>query len=231
MKRFWEQLKPGERRWVAGIGLALFVVLNYIFVVPHFSDWAKAQGRMQRAENLINQYQNELKNRPVYEAKIKTLQSDGGSEVQDVEQAIDFIRFYDSRARSNNVQVINNSRLMTRTNDPFFVDQEMQLNVQGKESQIVNFLYSLGAGNSIVRVRTLSLRPDSSHQQINANVNIVASYAKKPAARPVTTAPAAAPKTETPAPKSAAAASKAPAIVSHNNANTNKPVPLTAKRP
>ena len=53
MKRFWEQLKPGERRWVAGIGLALFVVLNYIFVVPHFSDWAKAQGRMQRAEDYL----------------------------------------------------------------------------------------------------------------------------------------------------------------------------------
>ena len=240
MKQFWEQLKPGERRWVAGIGLVVFIVINWIFVRPHFSDWARADARMKKAHDLIDLYNAELKHKPVYEAKMKVLQSDGGSVVEADDQAIDLVRFYNSRANSNNVQVINNSRPMTRTDDPFFVDHEMQLSVQGRESQIVNFLYSLGAGKSVVRVRSISLHPDSSHQQINANISIIASYAKTAPARPAGSASAPAAKTEASAPKPAALAqtnkpaaqtNKPPAIVTHKNAPTNKPVPLTAKRP
>ena len=205
MKHFWEQLKPGERRWVAAIGLIFFLVLNWIFIWPHFSDWGRANTRMKKAHDLIDQYRAELKNKPAYEAKIKALQSDGGPDVQAEEQAIDLIRFYNSRATTYGVQVINNSRPVTRTNDPFFVDHEIQLNVMGRESQIVDFLYSLGAGNSIVRVRALSLRPDAAHQQINANISIVASYSKKPPARTPTAAPASAPaKAAAPAPAAAA---------------------------
>ena len=237
MKRFWEQLKPGERRWVAAIGLVFFLVLNWLFIWPHFSDWGRANVRMKKAHDLIDQYNAELKNKPSYEAKIKTLQSDSGSDIMAEEQAIDLIRFYNSRASSNDVQIINNSRPVNRTNDPFFVDHEMQLRVKGRESAIVNFLYSLGAGNSIVRVRALSLRPDSAHQQINANISIVASYAKKPPARNTGAAAlrlpakAAAPVTKTgdPAAKPAAQTNKPVAAVTHNNATSNKPVPLTAK--
>jgi hypothetical protein len=234
VKHFWEQLKPGERRWVAAIGLIFFLVLNWLFIWPHFSDWGKANVRMSKAHDLIDRYNAELKNKPSYEAKIKALQSDGGSDVQAEEQAIDLIRFYNSRASTYDVQVINNSRPITRTNDPFFVDHEMQLNVIGRENHIVNFLYSLGAGNSIVRVRALSLRPDAAHQQINANISIVASYAKKPPARVSAAAPAPA-KTAAPAPVAAAkppAQTNKPVVaVNHNNATSNKPVPLTAKRP
>jgi hypothetical protein len=238
MKRFWEQLKPGERRWVAGIGLALFVLLNWIFVRPHFSDWSRAETRMKKDNDLIAQYNGEIKNRRLYENKITALQSDGGSEVLDDDQAIDLVRFYESCAHSNDVQIINNSRPMTRTNDPFFVDHEMQLNVQGKEPNVVNFLFNLGTGNSVVRVRALSLRPDSLHQQINANVSIVASYAKKLPTRASdakTRTPAAAP-TKPAAPTPVAAAkppltNKPIVTISHNNATNKQPVPLTAKRP
>ena len=230
MKRYWEQLKPGERRMVAGIGLIFFLVLNWIFVWPHLHDLGKAGMRMDKAHVTIDLYKAELKNKPTYEAKIRALQSDGASDVQAEDQALDFVRFYDARARSNSVQVINNSRLITSTNDPFFVDHEMSLTVQGKERNIVNFLYSLGSGN-FVRVRGMSLHPDGPHQQINANISIVASYAKKPPAR--TTAPAAAPArtaADTAAPKTAAT-NKPLVTVSRKNADTNKPVPLTAKRP
>jgi len=234
VKRFWEQLKPGERRWVAAIGLIFFLVLNWIFIWPHFSDWGRANTRMSKAHDLIDRYNAELKNKPAYEAKIKALQIDTGTDVQAEEQAIDLIRFYNSRASTYDVQVINNSRPITRTNDPFFVDHEMQLNVMGRENHIVNFLYSLGAGNSIVRVRALSLRPDGPHQQINANISIVASYAKKPPTR--ASAAASAPsKAAAPAPAAAASppakTNKPVAAANHNNATSNKPVPLTAKRP
>ena len=34
MKKYWEQLQPLERRWVAFILIALFVVLNWWKVWP-----------------------------------------------------------------------------------------------------------------------------------------------------------------------------------------------------
>ena len=185
----------------------------------------------------MTMYRAELKNKPSYEERVRELQSDAGSEVTQEDQAIDLIRFYTSRANSNNVQVINNSRISTMTNDPFFVNNEMQLSVVGRESAIVNFLYSLGAGNSIVRVRSMSLRPDSTHQQINANISIVASYAKKPPVRNTSAAAPAAGKTAAPAPKPATPAAKPagqtnkPLVTTTHNSATNKPVPINAKRP
>jgi hypothetical protein len=237
VKQFWAQLKPGERRWVAAVGVVVFLVLNWILVWPHFSDWKKADARMQKAHDMMNVYSAEIKNRSSYEAKINALQSDGGSEVVQDDQAIDLVRFYSSRATSNEVQVINNSRPTTSTNDPFFVNHEIQLSVQGRENHLVDFLYSLGAGNSIVRVRAMSLRPDSTHQQINANISIVASYAKKP---PVRNTISPTPKAVTPKPAAPAIrpvvqtqtqTNKSMVTITHSHAATNKPVPLTAKRP
>jgi hypothetical protein len=239
MKKFsqlWAQLQPTERRWMASIGIAIFLVLNWIFVWPHFHDWRKADARMQKAQDLMALYGGELKNTRSYENRIHELEADGGSQVNAEDQAIDLIRFYTSRANSNNVQVINNSRISTSTNDPFFVNNEMQLSVVGRESAIVNFLYSLGAGDSIVRVRSMSLRPDSTHQQINANISIVASYAKKPPVRNTGAAAPAAGKTAAPvtrpapAPKPVGQTNKPLVTATHTSA-TNKPVPINAKRP
>jgi hypothetical protein len=234
MKRFWEQLQPIERRWVAFVGLAVFLLLNWWIVWPHFSDWRKADARIDKANDLMAKYRAELKNESLYKVRLNELQADSGTVVEDQDQAIDLIRFYTSRANSNAVQVISNSRITTRTNDPFFADTEMQLNVVGRENHIVNFLYSLSAGKSIVRVRAMSLRPDATHQQINANISIVASYAKKLAVRSTasgaskTAAPAPAP-----APKPAVQTNKPLVTTTHNIAstNTNKPAAINAKRP
>lgn len=245
MKRMWDQLQSGERRWVAAIGVIVFLVLNYFLIWPHFSDWKKADARIDKARALMAQYQNEIKNRPAYEAKIKMLQSDGGSDVQEEDQAMDLVRFLRDRERSNDVQINIGAKPSVRNTDPFFVDYEMNFNAQGREAQMVSFLYSLGAGNSIVRIRGLSLRPDAAHQQINANVSIVASYAKRAPARAATSGAAAAPgktpaaPTKAPAPAKAATppagkssqTNKPIVAITHKNAKSNNPVPLTAKRP
>ncbi len=232
MKKYWEQLQPLERRWVAFILIALFILFNWWMVWPHFHDWGKADLRIVKANDLMDKYRAELKNEPAYKARIGELSADTSSEIKDEDQAIDLVRFYTGRANSNQVQVTSNSRITTRTNDPFFVDNEMQLNVVGRENHIVDFLYSLSAGNSIVRVRALSLRPDATHQQINANMSIVASYAKKLAVRNTGAAaaktPAAAPAS---APKPAVQTNKPLVVTTHNNASTNKPAPTNAKRP
>jgi len=51
----------------------------------------------------------------------------------------------------------------------------------------VDFLYSLGSGNSLIRVRDLRLHPDPPRQQLQADIRLAASYQKKAAPRPAAT--------------------------------------------
>ena len=46
----------------------------------------------------------------------------------------------------------------------------------------MDFLYKLGSGASMIRVRDLELQPDPPHQRLSANIRLVASYQKNPTA-------------------------------------------------
>jgi hypothetical protein len=39
MKKYFEQLRPMERRLAVGVIVALILVANYIFIWPHYGDW------------------------------------------------------------------------------------------------------------------------------------------------------------------------------------------------
>jgi hypothetical protein len=86
------------------------------------------------------------------------------------------------KPRNAGVQLQNTSRQFTRTNDVFFVEQVQNINVLATEEQLVDFLYKLGTGASMIRVRDLELQPDLPHQRLVANIKLVASYQKNPPA-------------------------------------------------
>ncbi len=79
MKKYFEQLRPLERRLAVGVLVILFLVLNAVFIYPHFSDWGKLQRRLDAAQKKLKLYQTGIALKPTYEAQIKTLQSQGES--------------------------------------------------------------------------------------------------------------------------------------------------------
>jgi Tfp pilus assembly protein PilO len=81
---------------------------------------------------------------------------------------------------------------MTKTNE-FFVEQSQNISVTATDEQLVNFLYKLGSGASMIRVRDLELQPDSARTRLNANIQLVASYQKNPSAPARAATPAAVP--------------------------------------
>lgn len=195
MKKFLDQLKPQERRWVIGLAAGTFLLINYLFVWPHFKDWREADARKQKAEEKLTKFRAEIAHKPEYERLIKKYETEGGGSVAQEEQMEQFVTFVQNAANLYSVNILNNSPPRTSTNSPFFIDREMSFTVLAREDGLVNFLYALGSSNSVMRVRAMSLRPDGPHQQLSANITVLASYQKK---APVAAAPA---KTTTPATK------------------------------
>ncbi len=200
MKKFLEQLKPQERRWVIGLAAGTFLLINYLFVWPHFKDWHDADLRKQKAEEKLTKFRAEIAHKPEYERLIKKYETEGGGAVAAEEQMEQFVTFVQNAANLYSVNIINNSPPRTSTNSPFFIDREMSFTVLAREDGLVNFLYALGSSNSVMRVRAMSLRPDGPHQQLSANITVLASYQKKAPPPQQQAAPV---KTNTPAAKPA----------------------------
>jgi len=179
MKKYFSQLRPLERRLAVGGFVALIIVLNWWLVWPHFSDWGTLKNRLKTANDKLKLYQTAVAQIPDYQAKVKAFESQGEF-VAPEDQAINFTRAIQSQSAASRVNIINTSRQLTRTNDAFFVEQVQNINVTATDDQLVDFLYKLGSGASMIRVRDLELQPDTAHQHLTANIRLVASYQKNP---------------------------------------------------
>jgi hypothetical protein len=171
-------LRPFEKRMVVAVGVVLFVVLNAVFVVPHFSDLSDAQKRRIEALDKLKLWQSEIDQASKYQAGIKKFVMEG----QDVpleDQVNQFARAIQNQQAQSGVGIPNFGRT-TYTTNQFFVDLTQTITIQSDEAKLVDFLYNLGAGNSLIRVRDLAIKPDGPRQQLGGTVKLVASYQKNP---------------------------------------------------
>jgi Tfp pilus assembly protein PilO len=215
MKKYFAQLRPLERRLAVGVLVVVILVLNAWLIWPHFSDWGNLHRRLNDARAKLKLYETAIAQLPAFEKEMKTFEGQGES-VPPEDQAINFIRAIQNQAAESGVGINSTSRQLSRTNE-FFVEQVQNITVTATDEQLVDFLYKLGSGASMIRVRDLELQPDNPRQHLIAHIQLVASYQKKPAAAsPVAAKPAApnatvskpAASTRTAAPAKAPAAAK-----------------------
>jgi len=178
---YWSSLPPFEKRVVVGFGALFFIVLNFLFVIPHFSDLAAVNDRMGDAQRKLGRYQNEINKTNEYAAGLRKFEGEN-SDVPAEEQSIQFANAVNIQAGQSGVHISSAAHINTQTNQ-FFLEKTQSLGVQAGEQQLVDFLYNLGSGNSQVRVRDLSVRPDPPRQQLAAQITLVASYQKKATSR------------------------------------------------
>ena len=200
MKNYLAKLTSTERRFVVGVFVVVFIVINVLFIWPRFKDWDKVKVQMNKAQSKLQDYQKEIGQKASYERMVRELES-ADSAVPPEDQMTEFLRTIQVQASQSGVRIDGNTKQPTVTNQ-FFLELAQSISVVGGEPRLVDFLYQLGSGNSLIRVRALTLRPDPPRYQLNANMTLVASFQKKAAARP-------APKTaETPSPKPAVTAAR-----------------------
>lgn len=181
MKKFFMQLRPLERRVAVGVIVLVLFALNWMFVVPYFSEWGNLTRRKATAEQRMETWKKAIAEAPNYEKQVKSMQGQGEFVALE-DQAINFIRTIQSQAAASGVSIANYSRATMRADDAFFVEQVQNINVIATDEQLVDFLYKLGSGSSMVRVRDLDLQPDGPHLHLNGNIRLVASYQKNPPA-------------------------------------------------
>jgi len=192
-------LRPAERRLVVLVAVVLFVVANLIFVWPYFGSWNLANLRLEKADAKLASFQKEIAQTNTYNASLAEFEKEN-PEVPSEDRALQFQQAIQTQAAQSGVNVNQYGRTSTRTNDAFFLEQLQTISVQTKEKELVEFLYQLGAGNSLIRVRELSLRPDQQKYTVGGNLTLVASYQKKPSAKGAAGTRATAAATPKPAP-------------------------------
>lgn len=233
MKGYWNNLRPLEKRMVVGIAVMFFIILNFWFVVPHFSDMTQVQQRMFKAQKLLTMYQKEIQQKEKYKAGIERLEGKGSQPIQLEDQAGAFRETISTHADMNHVHINQFGRIVGRTNDQFFWEQTATITVVSKEQNLVDFLYNLGSDSSLIRVRDLTLRPEMpAQQELNAGIKLVASYQKKAPVKSSTPAPNVTPATTpTPSPKTQPPPDKnVPVPATKTTSPPNKP-PLPTKKP
>jgi Tfp pilus assembly protein PilO len=183
MKKYFAHLRPMERRLVVGVAVVLLIVLNAVFIWPHFKDWGDLRDRLDEAHRKLKLYQEATTQIPALQKQVNNFKS-AGEFVAPEDQAINLMRTIQAQAAVSGFGIQNYSRSLMRTNDAFFVEQVQNINVTATEDQLVDFLYKLGSGASMIRVRDLELQPDPPRQRLIANIKLVASYQKNPTAAP-----------------------------------------------
>lgn len=178
MKRYWENLRPFEKRVVVGVASLMFVIFNFWFVFPHFSDWDRMKFRMETAQRKLAKFENEIRQTDFYQVEVKKLQGEG-LDVPAQEQVQQFQSKVNEEEIKAGVTPRNQSRPLTSTNE-FFLEQSQNIVVESGEQQLVDFLYNLGAAHSLIRVRDMTLNPDPAHFQLTASLKLIASYQKNP---------------------------------------------------
>lgn len=209
MNQYLARLTSLERRFVIGVMVVVILVINVLFVWPRFKDWDEVKLRMVKAENSLKRHQAEIAQKPAFEAKVKSLEKEGEIVPQD-DQVVDFLRIIQNQAVASGVQLIGNTRQPDRTNQ-YFMERAQALTVLAGEPQLVDFLYQLSAGKSLIRVRDLTLRPDPPRQSLSANIKLVASYQKTQPTRSTASTAATPPaKSAAPPAKTATSTTKRP---------------------
>ena len=177
-------LRPQERRLVVMAVAVLAVVLHFWFVQPYFKEWSQVKAELDKAERTLKTYQAEIARTNEYEAKRLKLEIQGSSlpAEQQAQPSILSAKILDVAKQSGlnvgNMAPLGHSRT-GRTNE-FFEEQAISVTVNPSGPQeLVDFLYAIGSGDLLVRVKDLSVSPDGSQTKLAGTMKLVASFQKK----------------------------------------------------
>ena len=181
-------LTASERRLMIGFIIVLFTMANMWFVWPHFEQWEIVKNEREQDERTIRLYQLSMNNEPKLAAQLAELQSSVGTNALVSDSAGQRLRFestIDKLANTTTVGIQSRSRISEAkpvggVTNLFFTELNYPITISTGEKELVDFLYQVGSGDSLIRVRDLSLSPDSRRQSLKGRMTLVAGFRRNP---------------------------------------------------
>jgi Tfp pilus assembly protein PilO len=234
MNNFLGQLNltAQERRIVVAIFLVVIVVLNLLFVWPHFGEWASINKQLAELRRTEENYNRtiQLDRDPTNGWKKmvdKLARQEGGNAIDspvDPQNQLQQTIYQQEKKTGVTVASFNSGAVKTNA---FFEEHSTTITFESQEQQLLSFLYDMGNDPAMIRVAKLSLQPtDANRYGLSGTITLTANYTKKDA--PASTAPATPPKPNFgPKPPSVAANKPAgsPQSVKHRPGGPPPPVP------
>jgi hypothetical protein len=182
MDSFFDKLglRPAERRLVVGVGVVLFIVLNVYLVWPHFKDWKILRDEIRGAEATIKLYRAEAAKITEYEARQAQLEVSGTS-IPTADMALALLDVVQPKARQAGVTVTEwkPSKGANSGANEFFEEHQLRIGFRSTDDEaLLKFLVSLGNGESVIRIRELSIRPEATKMTLMGSITMVGSYQK-----------------------------------------------------
>lgn len=220
-------LTPAERRLVMVVAFVVFLVLNFLLIWPQFGELGRTQLKSKEVSSKLVRFQNEVRKKSDYERELKRLEGAGGY-VASEEQALALSREVVAQAALSGVHIdrYDPQRTSGAQTNSFFEEQSLTITVNTAEQELVDFLYNLGASNSLIRVRTMTLGRDPSQTHLAGTITLVKSFQKKAPPKAVVATSTAVKKPNTPPKTVAAPPVQAIAPAVKPNPNPIKPSPV-----
>ena len=195
-------LPPTERRLVLFGIVLLVVLLNYFLVWPYFSEWSNTRDLLRKEGDKQSKFMAEIGQRRKYESRLNDLRQKGVPGLLDADRVPMMQQTVYAQGGLSGVLI---TRVMVPppvkaigTTNQFFDERLVTVDVNGGEAELVDFLYQLGSGESMMRVRDITnLRPDASRTRLQATLTLVASFQKENKAPTKPTPPPAKPSAAT----------------------------------
>jgi Tfp pilus assembly protein PilO len=176
-------LTPQERRIVVAIGLVVIVVLNMLFVWPHFGEWKRIRKELAGMRENIEKYNKKIAqdtnpNNGLQKQLAKLVRQEGTG-VMDKQNQLQSTIMAQSRKTGVNVANYIPGAAKPDTNG-FFEEESIKISIESQESQLVSFLYNIGGDPAMIRVSELDLAPqDQNRYRLRGNVTLIANYANR----------------------------------------------------
>lgn len=171
-------LRPGERRLIVVVAIVTFVVLNFWFVWPHRNDWKTVREDLDDAQAKLADYQNTVDQLQATSARLSQVETGGSALLADTE-SVHLLRTIQTLTTKHQVN-INRYEPQTENSlgtNNFFIERTLPIQyISTKDTNLINFLISVGSDESLIRVRDLSIKPDPSRTALVGRITLVASY-------------------------------------------------------
>jgi hypothetical protein len=182
-------LRPQEKRLIVVVGVVAFVVLDLLFVQPHFSDYARMKYQLAQtlSSNQTFAAKIALDNNPNtgYKRQLEQLRKGNGDTTGAAfTGAIQLQTTVARKAQEAKVNVseytpVSVAHLGTNVASQFFESQSIRISVEGREEDLVNFLYNVGNDPAMIRVRELDFKPvEPNRYQLRGQITLTADYRK-----------------------------------------------------